>query len=150
MIIWRGKTSFRIKRNIDIKSKTTTFIGKDTGEYAIQQANSLKKINMSKLWQTTLGSIPSIGNVKGTKEEVVKAYIDQVALGSIPVVVGSSEAFNPANWKNKDVLFEFANYNDTPNDIYKDGNGYLGNYNYHTEHKVGNWYYYEIYWYHGL
>jgi len=35
-------------------------------------------------------------------------------------------------------------------DICEDGNCYLGNYNYYTEHIVGNWYYYEIYWYHGL
>ena len=94
-----GKTSLKIKRNIDISSPKTVFIGNETGEYAKSQTNKLPKVDMSRAWQAALGAIPSIGTVKGTESEVIKTYIAQVALGSIPVVVGSSEAFNPANWK---------------------------------------------------
>ena len=45
-----------------------------------------------------------------------------------------------------------GNYGDVLDDTFKDGNGYREsiNYNYYTELIVGNWYYYEIYWYHGL
>ena len=104
-----SKTSLKIKRNIDISSKRTIFIGNETGEYAKLQTNKLPKVDMSRAWQATLGAIPSMGMVKGTKTEAVKTYIAQIALGSIPTVVGSSEAFNPANWENGDVNTLFAN-----------------------------------------
>ena len=103
-----GKTSLKIKRNIDISSQKTVFIGNETGEYAKSQTNKLPKVDMSRAWQAALGAIPSIGTPKGTESEVIKTYIAQVALGSIPVVVGSSEAFNPANWKNGNVNTLFA------------------------------------------
>ena len=103
-----SKTSLKIKRNIDIHSKRTVFIGNETGEYAKSQTNKLPKVDMSRAWQAALGAIPSIGTPKGTESEVIKTYIAQVALGSIPVVVGSSEAFNPANWKNGNVNTLFA------------------------------------------
>ena len=103
-----GKTSLSIKRNINISSDKTVFIGNETGEYAKSQTNKLPKVDMSRAWQAALGSIPSIGTPKGTESEVIKTYIAQVALGSIPVVVGSSEAFNPANWKNGNVNTLFA------------------------------------------
>lgn len=103
-----GKTSLSIKRNINISSDKTVFIGNETGEYAKSQTNKLPKVDMSRAWQAALGAIPSIGTPKGTESEVIKTYIAQVALGSIPVVVGSSEAFNPANWKNGNVNTLFA------------------------------------------
>lgn len=103
-----GKTSLGIKRNINISSQKTVFIGNETGEYAKSQTNKLPKVDMSRAWQAALGSIPSIGTPKGTESEVIKTYIAQVALGSIPVVVGSSEAFNPENWKNGNVNTLFA------------------------------------------
>ena len=103
-----GKTSLDIKRNINISSDTTVFIGEDTGEYAQSQTSQLKKVDLSKAWQVSLGSIPSMATIKGTDEEALKAYIAEVAQGSIPTVVGSSEAFNPSNWKNGDVNTLFA------------------------------------------
>ncbi len=101
-------TSFRLKRTIDIHSDKTVFIGRETGEYAATQINHLKKIDISKAWQAAYASIPSVGAVKGSQEEEAKAYIAQIALGSIPVVVGSSEAFNPANWKKGTINNIFA------------------------------------------
>ena len=103
-----GKTSLDIKRNINISSDTAVFIGDDTGEYAQSQTSQLQKVDLSKAWQVALGSVPSMTTIKGTDEEAIKAYIAQVAQGSIPTVVGSSEAFNPANWKNGDVNSLFA------------------------------------------
>lgn len=103
-----SKTSLRIKRNIDISSNKTVFIGSETGEYAKSQINKLPKVDMSRAWHAALGSIPSIAVIKGTEAEAVKIYLAQVALGSIPVVVGSSEAFNPVNWKNGNVNTLFA------------------------------------------
>ena len=104
-----SKTSLKIKRNIDIHSKRTVFIGNETGEYAKSQINKLPKVDMRRAWQVALGAIPSMGTVKGTETEVIKTYIAQIALGSIPTVVGSSEAFNPSNWKNGDINTLFAN-----------------------------------------
>lgn len=63
---------------------------------------------MSRAWQAALRAIPSIGTPKGTESEVIKTYIAQVVLGSIPVIVGSSEAFNPVNWENGNVNTLFA------------------------------------------
>ena len=46
-----SKTSLKIKRNIDIHSKRTVFIGNETGEYAKSQTNKLPKVDMSRVWQ---------------------------------------------------------------------------------------------------
>lgn len=49
-----GKTSLKIKRNIDISSQKTVFIGNETGEYAKSQTNKLPKVDMSRAWQAAL------------------------------------------------------------------------------------------------